>query len=284
MTEYTKDDISLDKESATEEAILEKCNEYGVCVIDSFLDESTVSEIRSEISRMYDVEGLSGVDYHSELEYIRNLTVDYDLLDTGKFNAIDDLVSTPMLQNVTEAYYEEDNVQYPWNLWIANSKGTPNSPTGDPSDGSPYAYHIDQKNKFKFFFYLTDVDIENGPTYFVPEYVDEFKDHRLELLERNDGNRDFSNVIWYYHVSGEAESKGVPIVGDAGTLIIFDTDTPHRAGELKEGYEREILRIDTLSPKHSGVKTPGSMTMREMIKEGLQNPKGAVRYLYKSVM
>ena len=51
------------------------------------------------------------------------------------------------------------------------------------------------------------------------------------------------------------QNEIVPITGEAGTLLIFDTDVPHKAGGLKQGRKREALRIDSLSPSHSGLPT-----------------------------
>ena len=53
----------------------------------------------------------------------------------------------------------------------------------------------------------------------------------------------------YRKMNNEAEPdfpEVVDIKGQAGTLIIFDTDTFHHAGAIKNGHERKILRA------HSG--------------------------------
>jgi len=34
------------------------------------------------------------------------------------------------------------------------------------------------------------------------------------------------------------------MTGKAGDVIFFDTNTPHKAGIVKEGFNRKILRFD----------------------------------------
>lgn len=276
------DKISLAKREIDDgERLLEICREYGVCVVDSYLGEEEVREVRSEFRRWFeDPDAYAGVKNHTELSHTHALNIDYAALDKSLFPSITNLVSRPLFEQVTRAYHEEDDVVYPSNLWAARSRGTVDSPEGDPADGPPYAYHIDRKNKFKFFFYLTDVGLGDGPTHFIPEYHREYKQHRLDWLKRHGNPNDLDNLIWHYHVAGTAAEKEVPVVGSAGTLIVFDTDVPHRAGPLEQGHEREILRIDTLSPTHSGTGTPDRSSSRpHPILRGLRNPGKAARSL-----
>jgi ectoine hydroxylase-related dioxygenase (phytanoyl-CoA dioxygenase family) len=273
--------ISLSGEKATQSEVLNMCEEYGVCVIDSFLDEETLANIKSDFHDLYNG-GVSGVKSHLDEDYQHALNIDWDKVDKSDFSAISELVSNPLFESVTQEYFAEEDVQYPSNLWAAKSKGVPDGPTGDPSDGAPYAYHFDRTNKLKFFFYLSDVELENGPTHVVPEYHKEYKQNRFKWSEDND-YRDISNVIWHYHISGTAEEKEVPITGDTGTLIIFDTDVPHRAGELEVGREREIMRIDTISPTHSALNSSHG-SMEDYLKEGVKNPTKAARSLVNKVI
>jgi ectoine hydroxylase-related dioxygenase (phytanoyl-CoA dioxygenase family) len=278
MSENTLEDISLSKEEAIESNILDMCKEYGICVINSFLDEDQLSAIRSEYQNLYNYEEYGGINNHTEEDYTHALNIEWEDVDKSEFPAIADLVSTPLFESVTREYFIEDDVQYPSNLWAARSKGVPGGPTGDPSDGAPYAYHFDRKNKLKFFFYLTDVEVEDGATHFVPEYHKKYKANRLSWAGEHDP-RDISNVIWHYHISDTAEQKEVPVVGDAGTLIIFDTDVPHRAGDLQVGHDREIMRIDTMSPSHSKYYT-SQRSVDDIVKEGIKDPVKSLQTLY----
>lgn len=288
MADYDLEDITLSKDQASKSQILEMIEEYGVCIVDSFLGTDRLDAIRKEYETFYE-EAVEGARVHTDSEHTATRYIDYDRLDQGRFEAITQLVEEPLFESVARSYFDEDDVQYPSNLWTAKSRGTPESPSGTPSDGPPYAYHFDRQNNFKFLFYLNDVGIEDGPTHFVPEYHQEYKRYRLEWIEEGKDIWDLANVMWHYHVSGEAEEKGVPIVGDAGTLVIFDTDAPHRAGELGLGHERQIMRIDTMSPTHSGVTATqadgaAERSAVDLVKRGIQNPGRAAKALSGKVL
>lgn len=287
MTGYDLEDLTLSRDEASESAILEMSEEYGVCIVDSFLDDERLEVIKAEYETLYE-EAVQGVRVHTDNDHTATRYIDYDELDRQRFDAISSLVEQPLFESVARQYFDEDDVQYPSNLWTAKSRGTPESPSGTPSDGPPYAYHFDRQNNFKFLFYLDDVGIDDGPTHFVPEYHEQYKQHRLEWIEEGKDIWDLSNVMWHYHVSDEAEEKGVPIVGDAGTLVVFDTDAPHRAGELGLGHERQIMRIDTMSPSHSGT-TPtqdgaAERSAVDLVKRGIQNPGRAAKALSGKVL
>ena len=36
----------------------------------------------------------------------------------------------------------------------------------------------------------------------------------------------------------------IPMVGSAGDIILFDTNTAHKAGIVSKGYMRRVLRFD----------------------------------------
>jgi len=241
-----RSDFSIQKDQATAETILDVCREHGVCVIDSFFSEKEVTLIRGGIDRMFNNVGeTSGVKTHTKEDYQHALMIQYEDLDLDSHPEINELVSRPEFEKTVREYYEENDVQYPSNLFIARSYGTENSPEGVISDGPPYALHYDKTNKFKFFFYLTDVTLDHGPTHFAPGLHNEVKEQRLRELDEGRDKSNLSNTL-------EKNHEMIPVTADAGSLLIFDTDVPHKAGGLTEGCEREVLRIDSLSPSHSG--------------------------------
>lgn len=241
-----REKISLDKARVTADTILDICEDFGVCIIDSYLSEDQINAIRSEVKTIYDnIHQKRGVRTHFKQNYQHALSIDYGKLDKSTLPAIKNLVLTPEFESVVSRYYDEDDVLYPSNLFIARSYGTEDSPEGVLSDGPPYALHHDRVNHFKFFFYLTDVTLDDGPTHFAPGLHTGVKEQRLERLNNGQKASKLSNTI------EDVDQEIVPAIGEAGTLLVFDTDTPHRAGGLSEGHSREILRIDSYSPKHS---------------------------------
>ncbi len=45
-------------------------------------------------------------------------------------------------------------------------------------------------------------------------------------------------------VGGWDTKNYVPCVGNAGTMVFFDTNTPHFAGHLYENSVRKVIRLD----------------------------------------
>jgi ectoine hydroxylase-related dioxygenase (phytanoyl-CoA dioxygenase family) len=55
----------------------------------------------------------------------------------------------------------------------------------------------------------------------------DYKNKRLNLVKKQDLEKNF-----------------IPITGKAGDVIFFDTNTPHKAGIIKSGYSRKVMRFD----------------------------------------
>lgn len=109
--------------------------------------------------------------------------------------------------------------------------------------------HFDKLWTLKYMLYLNDIGIENGAFGVIPGshlqarqiFRNVFEKHNLRRLEMSDDR---------YHGMGNDKVPAnmppvVDIVGSAGTMIIFDTDTFHHAGTVKDGHERLILRAHT---------------------------------------
>ena len=64
----------------------------------------------------------------------------------------------------------------------------------------------------------------------------------MENLEKfrlsNTNNPDNYNII------GSHENEAIPLCAPSGTLIIFDTNTPHFAGFIEEDKSRRVARFD----------------------------------------
>jgi hypothetical protein len=106
--------------------------------------------------------------------------------------------------------------------------------------------HFDKLWTLKFMIYLEDVNPGDCPFGVIPGSADVarrrfrkiFEKHRLKMLEVSSDA---------YHQMGNDQVPGemgpvVDIVAPAGTLIVFDTDTFHRAGSLEPGRQRKVMR------------------------------------------
>ena len=52
------------------------------------------------------------------------------------------------------------------------------------------------------------------------------------------------NIIDKKHIDGDL----IPMIGNAGDVIFFDTNNPHQAGMVKNGKTRKVLRFDFERP------------------------------------
>lgn len=69
-----------------------------------------------------------------------------------------------------------------------------------------------------------------------------------EGIRLNQSGKSFENILnktSQIKELEEYESNIVPITGKAGTLIVFNTDTLHKGGTVKEGKEKLVLRSYT---------------------------------------
>lgn len=106
------------------------------------------------------------------------------------------------------------------------------------------APHFDRIPNLKFMIYLNDIDASNGAFMLSPgshNWVKkEFPIPRPPFVSKKflDKSREIPSVII---------EKLSPVVGKAGTIIIFDTDTVHHQGLVPKG-ETRIIRFHFTPP------------------------------------
>ena len=123
-------------------------------------------------------------------------------------------------------------------LWLVNSSSNDKSKVG-----LPYIPHFDKRRYLKAMIYLHDVSLEHGPIHLgkVKNNID-IEQKRKELPK--DYKEKGLNTIEDEHL----EENLSPMLGKAMDVIFFDTNVPHKAGIIKEGYCRKVLRFDFERP------------------------------------
>ena len=123
-------------------------------------------------------------------------------------------------------------------LWLVDSASSETK-----KNVLPYLTHFDKSRYLKAMVYLHDINYENGPIHLgkTKKNVD------VERMRKNlpeDYKKKGLNILNKNQIEGNL----TPMLGEAGDVIFFDTNTPHRAGEIKEGYSRKVLRFDFERP------------------------------------
>lgn len=125
-------------------------------------------------------------------------------------------------------------------LWLVSSKSNNSN-----KNTLPYIPHIDRDRRQKAMVYLHDLDIEHGPIHLgKPKNTNEIEQIRKKLPK--EFQKKGLNTIDKQHL----ESDLIPIIGETGDVVFFDTNTPHKAGIIKDNYHRKILRFDFQRPCH----------------------------------
>ena len=102
--------------------------------------------------------------------------------------------------------------------------------------------HFDRIWCLKFFIYLTDIDESSGAFSCSPKSRPIGESIRAEAWRV--GNYDHvKNRIELDYPDLLPSFTPVPIEGKAGSLIVFDTNTFHKGGQVDEGKERLVVRL-----------------------------------------
>lgn len=119
-------------------------------------------------------------------------------------------------------------------LWLVST-----SSDNTKKDCLPYVPHIDKNRYLKAMVYLHDVSLNHGPIHLgkVKREID-LEDERKKF-SKNYKEKGLNTII-----DEKIEGNLVPMTGKAGDVVFFDTNTPHKAGIVSDGFSRKILRFD----------------------------------------
>lgn len=122
-------------------------------------------------------------------------------------------------------------------LWLVESK-----PKDIVIGELPYIPHIDYNRFLKVMIYVDRVDEFCGP--FSAYRIDPNKLEEMRLSLKYDYKTNKENRINAFPLM---EYKA--FTGAEGTMILFDTNCPHFAGEVEVGYSRRVFRFDFSLPE-----------------------------------
>jgi hypothetical protein len=198
----------------------------------SFVKENTLlsKELTESLLKRFD-EIWDSTEYESSYPNVRVLTADAVSKEPLFASLLDEIYKKiGVVADVADLSFSK--------LWLVSS-------TSSDTDKNtlPYIPHFDKQRYFKAMVYLHDVTLGHGPIYF-GEVKDCSSIERRRLELPADYKLKGLNSI---HVEDLAEDL-VPLLGNGGDVIFFDTNAAHKAGVVTEGYQRKILRFDFERP------------------------------------
>lgn len=147
-----------------------------------------------------------------------------------------------ILEKLQKLIYSQTDYKVKLNkLWLVKTENKDINMTG-----LPYVPHFDKMRFLKGMIYLSDVDINCGPIHLSNKSVS-----GVDKIRRSLPNNHKEKKLNYFDL--KQEDLPVPVEGDAGTLVLFDTNTPHHGGYVEEGCERQVLRFDFENDKWNDV-------------------------------
>lgn len=108
--------------------------------------------------------------------------------------------------------------------------------TDDNKNQVPFVPHIDGTRYVKAMIYVGDIPLDSGPM-----HISSVSPEDLEPLRRRFGP-DYKELG--ENIVDVPMAELTALEGPAGTVIVFDTNTPHSAAPIKADRERWLIRMD----------------------------------------
>lgn len=213
---------------ASPEDVVKELNRNGIVVIEDFCQN--VESLKKEGLRILDEMGGA-----SEYKFGRYAALRTQK-EVAKHPILHSYFTQPFIKETATAFMGEKH--YLLNaLYITQEY---NATEDLANNGHP---HFDQDWSFKFFLYLTDVDEDSGAFKCIPGTAQKGKELREKSHKEVKKIPNIKNrILRDYEGLGYTLDDFIPVEGKAGTLIIFDSDTFHFGGNIKEGRERMVMR------------------------------------------
>ncbi len=223
----------INKEKSEKENIAfiaEEVKNKGVFILNEALSSSTLQAFRKEYNKFFESEESQfyAVDKHDGAVCIRVKPL-WTVKNMFKFPITLSFFNVNSFDKITKRFYKNrtDKIHFMSEIFVHN---TPE--TTEPLSGG---LHWDRAQTLKFWIYLNDLEVENGPM-------------RIELdsVQKNAAIRssakDPSKLVGGVDNIVEPENEVVYLTAPAGSVMIHDTDASHGATPVAKGKQRQIIR------------------------------------------
>jgi len=211
------------------EDIIDSLAKYGIAVIEGFLDEHELSQLKNECTSLIDIKDQDRIEKNKSV--MQKITL--SKLDKEKFSLVSSLPKNEFFNFVAKDFFNPFSYRVPF-AYIHRDV--------NKIDFNG-AWHQDPSTSVKFYFYLNDVGVANGA-------------FKYNIGSHREG---FYRMMYKRHTGDNFPTFGIPddelinaedIEASAGSLLIFNPIGTHSAGQIQKGLERFVIRLHftTISP------------------------------------
>lgn len=219
-----------------EEDFLKNMNNNGYYVFKEKIPENVVKKLTDKIEELLPLKlDFEKNKYVDDVEFPKEISspkYEYKIEELLNEEIVINLISDSKLVELAKKYLKSDPICDLIACWWSFPFNNDNSSLARNKAAQMYHFDMDRIKFIKFFIYLTDVDMLNGPHCYVEN---SHKDLYFDF--QRDGRFSDQEVIANY---GNEKMKS--IVGEKGSLIAVDTRGLHKGLELKEG-KRLLFQI-----------------------------------------
>jgi hypothetical protein len=221
------------------DAIVDGLQTEGAVLIPGFLDQSTLGILLSESQKLI----------AEEPEFCEHLAVTNGCwlcaprtAFTIGYPGLASTFSKPWMNEVAMCFFGTEPFSFNYDITVAFDTTKTVHPAQVP--------HYDRFTNLKFYIYLTNATIQNGPLCIAPGTAYFGKEKKAETRAQGRWPTAGDTSAIPSHISDELR----PVTQSAGTLIVFDGDTIHRGTPLRSGH-RIVVRARSYDPEEDDAIT-----------------------------
>ena len=218
--------------------IKNKVSCHGICIVENFIDNENILNLRGEIDEILKSNIEKNRDIKTNHTLMKRLSID----STKPFSNIYNFCNLQLFKTLASDFfstYNKDIKDIKEEVYIHRDK--------DGADNN-VKWHQDPQVSLKFFLYLQDTDENCGAMqYSIGSHSDGI--YRLKAVRlMGDSNPTLGRTE-------KSISNKVILKAKGGSLLVFNTAGFHRAGDIKIGKKREVIRV------HFSKKYPKSVQL-----------------------
>lgn len=221
-------EISRSEAESNQNTCLDALSQHGIFVVPSFLNDKELKAItehcRQELGQL------------PRDRYAFGKTKKYQKEELSHYPSLEKLFNSKFMESLCTRYLGPGSEANSTVVLTQEFKYTgERARNGD--------LHFDRLHSLKFFFYITDVDRNNGAFHAVPGSHLKTRALREKEWNRTGDYDDLKNrPALDYPELALTERDAVPVEAPAGSLIVFDTDCLHFGGFVHDERSRIVLR------------------------------------------